>query len=47
MPAQCVYVFRMSVTLIGGNFPKQRWPIGVGNRDVVCFPWGVNGIFHN
>ena len=47
MPAQCVYVFRMKLTAIVCNFSKQRQQDGLGDRELVCFPWGVKCIFHN
>jgi hypothetical protein len=39
---ECVYVFRMVLTIKSDCFPKQHSPFDLCSGDVMCFLWGTN-----
>jgi hypothetical protein len=44
LPTECIYVFRMVLTIDSDCFPKQHYPVGLCSGDVMCFLWGTNWI---
>jgi hypothetical protein len=42
LPTQCIYMFRMILTINSDYFLKQDYPSGLCSGEVMCFLWGTD-----
>lgn len=45
LAAELIYMFRMTVRINSDYFLKQHYPVGLCNRETVCFLWDTKWIF--
>jgi hypothetical protein len=46
LPAQCICVFHMALTINSDCYPKQQQPVGFCNGDGEALLWGRNSVFN-